>query len=149
MLAMGQAAREAAHALRTSDASTRTAAISAMARQIRAHASAIVEANAEDVARATGLIDRLRLDADRVEAMARAIDEVAALSDPVGVETERWQRPNGLDIARVRTPIGVIGMIYESRPNVTADAAAICVQAQPVDQAGGACNILCIGLDDR
>ena len=129
MLAMGQAAREAAHALRTSDASTRTAAISAMARQIRAHASAIVEANAEDVARATGLIDRLRLDADRVEAMARAIDEVAALPDPVGVETERWQRPNGLDIARVRTPIGVIGMIYESRPNVTADAAAICVRS--------------------
>ena len=61
--------------------------------------------------------------------MARAIDEVAALPDPVGVETERWQRPNGLDIARVRTPIGVIGMIYESRPNVTADAAAICVRS--------------------
>ena len=129
MLAMGQAAREAAHALRTSEAATRTAAISAMARQIRAHAAAIIEANAEDVARATGLIDRLRLDADRVEAMARAIDEVAALPDPVGVETERWQRPNGLDIARVRTPIGVIGMIYESRPNVTADAAAICVRS--------------------
>ena len=129
MLAMGQAAREAAHALRTSDASTRTAAISAMARQIRAHAAAIIEANGDDVARATGLIDRLRLDADRVEAMARAIDEVAALPDPVGVETERWQRPNGLDIARVRTPIGVIGMIYESRPNVTADAAAICVRS--------------------
>jgi glutamate-5-semialdehyde dehydrogenase len=129
MEAMGLAARAAAHALRTADAATRTAAIAALARRIRARTAAIVEANAADVACATGLVDRLRLDSGRVEAMAKAIDEVAGLPDPVGVETERWQRPNGLDIARVRTPIGVIGMIYESRPNVTADAAAICVRS--------------------
>jgi glutamate-5-semialdehyde dehydrogenase len=129
MEAMGAAARTAAHALRNADAATRTAAIAAMARHIRAHAGPILAANAAEGAPATGLVDRLRLDANRVEAMARAIDEVAALPDPVGTEVERWQRPNGLDIARVRTPIGVIGMIYESRPNVTADAAAICVRS--------------------
>jgi glutamate-5-semialdehyde dehydrogenase len=129
MEAMGKAAREAAHALRNSSADTRTAAIQAMARQIRAHAPQILAANAADTARATSLVDRLRLDEARLEAMARSIEEVAALPDPVGAEMDRWQRPNGLDIARVRTPIGVIGMIYESRPNVTADAAAICVRS--------------------
>ena len=129
MEAMGRAAREAAHALRNSSAETRTAAIAAMARQIRAHAPEILAANALDLAGATGLVDRLRLDAGRIEAMARSIDEVALLPDPVGAEMDRWTRPNGLEIARVRTPIGVIGMIYESRPNVTADAAAICVRS--------------------
>jgi glutamate-5-semialdehyde dehydrogenase len=129
MEAMGKAAREAAHVLRKSSADTRTAAIQAMARQIRARAPQILAANAADTARATSLVDRLRLDEARLEAMARSIEEVAALPDPVGVEMDRWQRPNGLDIARVRTPIGVIGMIYESRPNVTADAAAICVRS--------------------
>jgi glutamate-5-semialdehyde dehydrogenase len=129
MEAMGKAAREAAHALRNSSAETRTAAIQAMARQIRAHAPQILAANQADTAQATSLVDRLRLDAGRLEAMARSIEEVAALPDPVGAEIDRWRRPNGLDIARVRTPIGVIGMIYESRPNVTADAAAICVRS--------------------
>ena len=129
MEAMGRAARAAAHALRNSHADVRTAAIQAMARQIRAHEAAILAANAADCARASGLIDRLRLDEGRLEAIARSLEEVALLPDPVGAEVERWVRPSGLDIARVRTPIGVIGMIYESRPNVTADAAAICVRS--------------------
>src|SRR3546814_19585218 len=94
-----------------------------MAGRLRAHAPRILAANAEDVAAASGMIDRLRLDEGRVEAIAHSLEEVAALPDPLGVEMDRWSRPNGLDIARVRTPIGVIGMIYESRPNVTADAA--------------------------
>jgi glutamate-5-semialdehyde dehydrogenase len=89
----------------------------------------VIAANAEDVAGATGMVDRLRLDQGRVEAIAKALEEVAQLPDPVGEEMARWNRPNGLDIARVRTPIGVIGMIYESRPNVTADAAAICLRS--------------------
>jgi glutamate-5-semialdehyde dehydrogenase len=126
---LGRDARAAAAALRSAPAEQRSAAILAMAAGVRANAAAILEANAADVAAATGMIDRLRLDQARVEAIAAALDEIAALPDPVGAEIARWQRPNGLDIARVRTPIGVIGMIYESRPNVTADAAAICVRS--------------------
>jgi glutamate-5-semialdehyde dehydrogenase len=126
---MGSDARRAAAAIRIAPASTRTAAIRAMARHLRGRSAEILAANAEDMASATLLADRLMLDEERVEGIARALDEIAGLPDPVGAEMERWQRPNGLDIARVRTPIGVIGMIYESRPNVTADAAAICVRA--------------------
>jgi len=129
MAAMGVGARSAAAVLRTCAAEQRTAAIEGMARAIRAQAREILAANARDLERARGLHDRLRLDEGRVEAIARSIEEVAALPDPVGEEMARWMRPNGLDIARVRTPIGVIGMIYESRPNVTADAAAICVRS--------------------
>src|SRR5687768_8837461 len=123
MEAMGRAARDAAAVLRTSSAETRSAAIRAMARHLRARSGEVLKANAEDVAAASGMIDRLRLDEERVEAIAASLEDVAALPDPVGAEIARWRRPNGLDIARVRTPIGVIGMIYESRPNVTADAA--------------------------
>lgn len=126
---LGADARSAAAVLRTSPASVRTAAIKAMARQLRARSAEVLEANARDMAAATGMTDRLMLDEARVEAIAAALDQVADLPDPVGAEMERWTRPNGLDIARVRTPIGVIGMIYESRPNVTADAAAICVRS--------------------
>lgn len=126
---MGRAAREAAAALRTTPAEQRSEAIRAMARHLRVRVSEVLEANAQDVAAATGMVDRLRLDEGRVEGIARALEEVAELPDPVGEEMARWTRPNGLDIARVRTPIGVIGMIYESRPNVTADAAAICVRS--------------------
>lgn len=129
MLAMGAAARDAAAALRDAAAETRAAAIRAAARHIRAQAGAILAANAGDVARASGLVDRLRLDPDRLEAVAAGVEAVADLPDPVGRELARWQRPNGLDIARVATPIGVIGMIFESRPNVAADAAAICLRA--------------------
>ena len=129
MLKMGEAARAAAEALRLASAEQRTHAIRAMSRHIGARASEILEANARDVRAASGLIDRLRLDEDRVRAMAAGVEAVAALPDPVGTEMARWRRPNGLDFARVRTPIGVIAMIYESRPNVTADAAAICLRS--------------------
>jgi glutamate-5-semialdehyde dehydrogenase len=122
-------------ALRLGDAATRTRALIAMAAAIRADAAAILAANARDVAeaRAAGMapvmIDRLLLDEARVEAMARGVEAVAAIRDPLGAEMDRWDRPNGLDIARVRTPIGVIAIIYESRPNVTADAAALCLRS--------------------
>ncbi|MDP9423875.1 MAG: glutamate-5-semialdehyde dehydrogenase [Pseudomonadota bacterium] len=129
MEAMGRAARDAADALRTAPAEQRSQAILAMARHVRARAKDILAANAEDVATATAMIDRLLLNEERLEAIAAALEQVAALPDPVGQEIARWQRPNGLDISRVRTPIGVIGMIYESRPNVTADAAAICLRS--------------------
>ncbi|GAA4041010.1 glutamate-5-semialdehyde dehydrogenase [Sphingomonas rosea] len=129
MLAIGEAARDGAGALRDASADRRTAAIRSMADAIRAHAAAILKANAADLAAATRHHDRLMLDEPRVEAIAAGLDQVAALPDPLGTEIARWQRPNGLDIARVRTPIGVIGMIYEARPNVTADAAAICVRS--------------------
>ena len=135
MSAMGRSAREAAVALRLSDAATRTRALGAMARAIRAAAPEILAANADDVAAAKTagmaepMVDRLMLDGARVEAMAQGVETIAAIPDPLGAEIARWDRPNGLDIARVRTPIGVIGIIYESRPNVTADAAALSLRA--------------------
>ncbi len=135
MLAMGRLARLAADALRTASPETRTAALAACATSLRAHATSILDANAEDVdrARAGGLsealIDRLSLTRARVEAIAAAVAEVAELPDPLGRELARWDRPNGLDIARVSTPIGVLAIIYESRPNVTADAAALCLRS--------------------
>jgi glutamate-5-semialdehyde dehydrogenase len=129
MLDMGQSARAAAETLRSLPADARSEGIAAMAREIRRRAGDILAANKKDVAHATALVDRLRLDEARIEAIAQAIETIAALPDPVGEEMARWTRPNGLDIARVRTPIGVIGMIYESRPNVTADAAAICLRS--------------------
>ena len=129
MEAMGLASRTAAHALRLAPADQRSQAIRAMAKQIRARASQILKENAADVAEATRLIDRLLLNEERLEGIAKALENIAALPDPVGKITESWSRPNGLEISRVRTPIGVIGMIYESRPNVTADAAAICIRS--------------------
>jgi glutamate-5-semialdehyde dehydrogenase len=135
MSAMGRDAQRGAEALRLASAATRTAAIAGMARAIRAQAPQILAANAEDQAagRAAGLTnamqDRLTLDAVRLEGIARSLDEVAAIPDPVGAVIAEWTRPNGLNIERVRTPIGVIAMIYESRPNVTADAAALCVRS--------------------
>ena len=129
MEAMGLQARAAAKTLRGATAEMRSAAIRAIAGQIRARAAAILKANEGDVAKATRLIDRLRLDEERIEAVAAAVEQIAALPDPLGEEMARWRRPNGLDFARVRTPIGVIGMIFESRPNVAADAAAICLRS--------------------
>jgi len=126
---MGRAARAAADLLRTAPAEQRSEAIRAMAAHIRARSAEILAANAEDMAAATSMFDRLMLNAERVEAMATALEDIAALPDPVGRVMSEWTRPNGLDISRVRTPIGVIGMIYESRPNVTADAAAICLRS--------------------
>ena len=135
MLAMGRAARQASAALREASPETKNKALLAAAGAIRAQSAQILAANEEDMrAAAAGdlsvaLLDRLKLDASRVEAMAWAVEEVAKLPDPVGRVLARWQRPNGLDIARVTTPIGVIGIIYESRPNVTADAGALCLKS--------------------
>ena len=129
MEAMGRKARAAATLLRGASAEKRGAAIRAIAGQIRARAAAILTANRGDVAKASRLVDRLRLDEARLEAIAAAVEQIAALPDPLGEEMARWRRPNGLDFTRVRTPIGVIGMIFESRPNVAADAAAICLRS--------------------
>ena len=126
---MGRGARRAAAVLALAPAEQRSAAIAAGARALRARATEILAANAADVAEATSLVDRLRLDPERVEAIAASLDEMAAMPDKIGETMARWSRPNGLDISRVRTPIGVIGMIYESRPNVTGDAAAICLRS--------------------
>jgi glutamate-5-semialdehyde dehydrogenase len=135
MLAMGARAREAAAHLREASPETKNKALMAAADAISAAAPAIMDANEKDVqaASARGLssamLDRLKLDSKRIEATARGVAEVSALADPVGRELARWKRPNGLDIARVTTPIGVIGIIYESRPNVTADAGALCLKS--------------------
>jgi glutamate-5-semialdehyde dehydrogenase len=129
MDSMGLAARDAAEVLRRAPAEQRSEAIRAVATHIRRRSAEILEANAADVAEASAMVDRLLLDEKRVEAIAAALEEIAELPDPVGKIMDRWTRPNGLEMTRVRTPIGVIGMIYESRPNVTADAAAICVRS--------------------
>ena len=110
-------------------------ALAAMAGAIRAHRSEILAANAEDIAEAkasgatSAFLDRLALDEKRVAGMADGLDVVRELADPVGKVTESWTRPNGMTIERVRVPLGVIGVIYESRPNVTADAGALCLKA--------------------
>src|SRR6266550_274334 len=135
MQAMGRAARDAAAALREASTEQKTKALLAAAAAIRAAQAEILAANEEDMRAAAArnltpaLMDRLKLNANRVEAMAQAVADVADLPDPVGRELARWSRPNGLDIARVSTPIGVIGIIYESRPNVTADAGALALKS--------------------
>jgi glutamate-5-semialdehyde dehydrogenase len=126
------AARHASHVLaRTSDAD-RNAALHAMAASLRAHTAEILAANAADLAACTGTAafrDRLALTEARVEGMAKGLEDVATLPDPLSRTLADWTRPNGLRIQRVATPIGVIGMIYESRPNVGADAAGICLKS--------------------
>jgi glutamate-5-semialdehyde dehydrogenase len=133
MKALGAAARQAAATLAHADAATKTKALHAAAQAIRDQAKTILDANRQDMAAARDLspamTDRLLLDEKRVAAMAKGLEEVAALPDPIGSELARWTRPNGLDIARVRVPLGVIGIIYESRPNVTADAGGLCLRA--------------------
>jgi glutamate-5-semialdehyde dehydrogenase len=135
MRAVGERARGAAQVLATTPRAAKDHALHAAAGALRARRDEILAANAEDLAAArsrglrAALLDRLALDHQRVEAMAEGLEAVAALADPVGHEMARWQRPNGLDIARVRVPLGVIGIIYESRPNVTADAGALCLKA--------------------
>ena len=135
MLAVGAAARRAARELRQASGEQKTRALNAAAAAIRARKTEILAANQADIeaARAADMpapmIDRLALNDARVEAMAQGVEVVAALPDPVGRELARWTRPNGLDIARVSTPIGVIGIIYESRPNVTADAGALTLKS--------------------
>jgi glutamate-5-semialdehyde dehydrogenase len=134
MTALGQAARAAVAVLATTSGDERNAALAAAAAALRENCSKIIDANKTDVtaAEARGLssamLDRLMLDADRVEAMAAGIETIIGLHDPVGRVLEEWERPNGLRMQRVAVPLGVIGIIYESRPNVTADAAALCIR---------------------
>ena len=133
--AMGNVARGAAQILAATPTTTKAAALRRAAAAIRDDAAAILTANARDItaAQANGLsgalLDRLRLDPARLEAMAAGVVAVAGLADPVGEVIDRSERPNGLVLTRVRVPIGVIGIIYESRPNVTADAGALAVMA--------------------
>jgi glutamate-5-semialdehyde dehydrogenase len=130
---LARAARAALPALAAAPTAQKASAIRTAAAAIRARSAELLAANAQDVAAATGLsaalVDRLALDAGRVEGIAAGLDTVAALPDPVGQVIAQWQRPNGLDFSRVRVPLGVIGIIYESRPGVTADAAALCLMA--------------------
>jgi len=132
---IGQLAKEAARTLALAPTARKDAALSAMAAAIKTHQREIMAANQQDLAdaKASGanaaFLDRLALDEKRIAAMAEGVEVVRALADPVGVVTERWTRPNRMIIERVRVPLGVVGIIYESRPNVTADAAALCLKA--------------------
>ncbi|MGI9499066.1 MAG: glutamate-5-semialdehyde dehydrogenase, partial [Geminicoccaceae bacterium] len=135
MSAIGREARDAAATLALTPSVIKDRALRAGADRLRGTTEAILEANAVDMAAADqrglkgAMLDRLALDGKRVEAMASGLSTIAEQDDPFGAEIARWQRPNDLDIARVRVPLGVIGVIYESRPNVTADAGALCLKA--------------------
>jgi glutamate-5-semialdehyde dehydrogenase len=130
-----RAARRAAHALALCSTRVKDEALTQMARALEEKSAALLEANRQDVerARTKGLtrafIDRLTLTEARIEQMAQGLREIAAFPDPVGTIVESWRRPNGIEISRVAVPLGVIGFIYESRPNVTADAAGLCVKS--------------------
>ncbi len=132
---IGRRARAAAQALALAPADAKSRALTRAAALIRERAEDIAAANAKDMeyGRAKGLsealLDRLSLTPERIEGVAAAVEATAALPDPVGTVLEAWDRPNGLKIERVRTPLGVVGVIYESRPNVTADAGALCLKA--------------------
>jgi glutamate-5-semialdehyde dehydrogenase len=135
MLYMGRLAREAAATLALATTETKNAALEAMAGRLEARAEAILEANRNDLSSARGkgrdeaFLDRLMLNEARVAAMAKGLRDIAALPDPVGHVMASWTRPNGLHISRVRVPLGVIGIVYESRPNVTADAGGLCLKS--------------------
>lgn len=135
MRRIGIAARDAARMLARAPAEAKTRALAAAARAIRERRDEILAANARDLDEAgrtklsASLVDRLMLDAKRVEAIAVGLDAVAQFPDPVGEIMARWTRPNGLTIERVRVPLGVVGIIYESRPNVTADAGGLCLRS--------------------
>lgn len=135
MEAIGKAAKSSARALATATAAQKTNALNAAADAVWTDRAAIIAANAQDMAfgRDKGLsdamLDRLMLDEDRITGICDGLRNVAAQNDPIGEVTEEWTQPNGLHIRRVRTPIGVIGVIYESRPNVTADAGALCLKS--------------------
>ncbi len=132
---LGQAARAAARVLARADTDAKNRALAAMAAGIRAAAPQLLAANRDDVAQAqkdgrnAAFVDRLTLTPALIEQMAAGLEQVAALPDPVGTLSERVRRPTGIEVARMRVPLGVIGIIYESRPNVTADAAGLCVKA--------------------
>ena len=135
MAGIGRNARAAARPLAIATADEKNRALEAMAAEILANRDTILAANAIDLANAresgvaAAFLDRLTLTPERIEGIAAAIRDIAALNDPVGGVIAEWDRPNGLHIERVRTPLGVIGVIYESRPNVTADAGALCLKA--------------------
>jgi glutamate-5-semialdehyde dehydrogenase len=135
MRGLGRGAVSAASVLAVTLTRTKNEALTAAAAAIRKRRAEILDANDRDMTAATAaqlgapLLDRLRLDEKRVEAIARSLEDIAALPDPVGTIAAEWDRPNGLHIQRVRVPLGVIGMIYESRPNVTADAGALCLKS--------------------
>jgi glutamate-5-semialdehyde dehydrogenase len=144
MAGIGRAAADCRAALALASGASRDAALLAAARAIRTQSAAILAANAQDMqaAKARGLsaamLDRLLLNDKRIEGMAAGLEQIAALPDPIGGISAEWTRPNGLVIQRVRVPLGVIGIIYESRPNVTADAGALCLKsANPVILRGG------------
>ncbi len=148
MRRMGERARAAAHPLATAGAGRKNDALAAMAEAIRCREGDILAANAIDMSEGqkarlpNSSLDRLLLTPERIQSMAEGIGVIAALNDPVGDLIAEWDRPNGLHIERVRTPLGVIGVIYESRPNVTADAGALCIKA-------GNAVILRAGSDSR
>ncbi|HET9472251.1 MAG TPA: glutamate-5-semialdehyde dehydrogenase [Steroidobacteraceae bacterium] len=135
MDALGREAVAAAGVLALASTAAKNRALAAMATALRARTPELLAANLRDMeaARARGLsaamLDRLALDEKRVDAMAHGVDDIAALADPIGTTVAHWTRPNGLDISRVRVPLGVIGIIYESRPNVTCDAGALCLKS--------------------
>ncbi len=132
---LGAAARAAARELARASTEAKNAALAAMAAEIRSRSAEILDANARDVAAArrsdhdAAFIDRLTLTPPLVEQMAAGLEEVAGLPDPVGLISDRTKRPSGIEVARMRVPLGVVAIIYESRPNVTADAAALCLKA--------------------
>src|SRR5215467_5448803 len=132
---IGQRAKVAARRLALASTADKDRALAAMTEALRASCAAILAANAEDVAEAgaagatSAFVDRLTLDDARVAAMADGVETVARLADPVGIVADAWTRPNGMRIERVRVPLGVVGIIYESRPNVTADAGVLCLKA--------------------
>jgi glutamate-5-semialdehyde dehydrogenase len=132
---MCRAARRAARALSTASSTVKNSALQIAAARLRERAADVLDANREDVAGAEragltkAMIDRLTLTESRIAAVARGLEEIAALPDPVGETIARWRRPNGLEIGQVRIPLGVVGVIYESRPNVTADAAGLCLKS--------------------
>jgi glutamate-5-semialdehyde dehydrogenase len=135
MRGLGVAARAAARLLARADTATKNRALASMAAEIRARQAGLLASNRSDVEQAkkdgrdAAFVDRLTLEAKSVEQMALGLEQVAALPDPVGLLSDRVKRPTGIEVARMRVPIGVIGIIYESRPNVTADAAGLCVKA--------------------
>jgi glutamate-5-semialdehyde dehydrogenase len=135
MDSLGRAAVEAARTLAQATTAQKNAALSAAARELRAQVPAILAANkldmkaAEERGLSGAMLDRLALDEKRIESMAKGIEDIVALADPIGGISAEWTRPNGMRIQRVRVPLGVVGIIYESRPNVTADAGALCLKS--------------------
>src|SRR3954470_23816429 len=135
MHAMGRAARAAARELARADTETKNRALQAIANALRAQKEILLSANRQDLSQAkdggrdAAFIDRLTLTPSSIEQMAEGVEQVGALADPVGAISDRVRRPTGIEVARMRVPLGVVGIIYESRPNVTADAAALCVKS--------------------